>query len=245
MREHVFILAVVVAVGVAVVVAVVGCGGASEGPTEEQPGAGAPKSELPGNITVTPVDSIAVPTNAAPQPGKLTLGEKYPESSKVQPIPTNQLGSAAQSKAIDIESPKETASSLSKVEGEGNLIREKGEYLAGGSPFDGQFVDHHDNGNKSVEGEFVNGKQQGVWTFYHENGNRYRTGNYVDSRANGQWTFWRADGSKWSEQTYANGQLNGFETRWHPNGEKQSESTWQGGKTIETKEWDEQGMPKQ
>ena len=237
MREYVFILAVVVAVA--------GCGGASEMPPEEQSGGGAPKSELPGNITVKPVGSVAAPTNAAPQSGKLSLGVKNTEQPKAQSEPTPLPGTATQPKASDGGDPKEVAASPGKVKGEGNLIKEKGQYLAGGSPFDGQFIDHHDNGNKSVEGEFVTGKQQGVWTFYHENGNRFRTGKYVDGRADGQWTIWRADGSRWSEQTYVNGQLNGIETRWHSNGQKQSEATWQGGKTIEKKEWDEQGAPRQ
>ena len=105
-------------------------------------------------------------------------------------------------------------------------------------------VDHHDNGNKSVEGKFLNGKQEGVWAYYHKNGNRFRTGKYLNGRANGQWVIWRMDGSKWSEKNYVNGQLNGIETRWHPNGQKQSETEWGGGKILSKKEWDESGTSK-
>ena len=218
-----------------------GCGG-GDTPQDESAAADTSKPAQPPNVTVTPVAKVDLAGQKVQKPGKLTLGqqpkERQPEA-KPAPDPTPE----AKPISTGTVAPKEYAAPA-KVEGEGSLTRENGQYLAGGTPFGGQFVDHHDNGNKSVEGEFVNGKQQGAWTFYHENGQRFRTGNYVDGRADGQWIIWREDGSKWSEQTYVNGQLNGVETRWHPNGQKQSEATWQGGKTISKQEWDEQGVPR-
>jgi len=216
----------------------VGCGG-GDAPTAEQASAEAPKPVLPDNITVTPVAEVDSPKGEADPSGKLTLGKAPKENQpEAKPAP------AAKLQGENAVAPKRQATP-NKVEGEGNLSKEDGKFTAGGSPFEGQFVDHHSNGTKSVEGQFVNGKQQGVWTFYHENGKLFRTGIYIDGRADGQWKIWRDDGSKWSEQTYINGQLNGVETRWHPNGRKQSEATWQGGKTIAKQEWDEQGVPKQ
>ncbi|MDP6793950.1 MAG: hypothetical protein QGG00_01035 [Verrucomicrobiota bacterium] len=224
-----------------VVTVLAGCGDASS--EDESAAADAPKPVQPANVTVTPVAKGDSPGQQVQQSGKLTLGQQSKESQpEAKPVPSPKSAVAPQSSGtVD---PKESAAPV-RVEGEGSFTRENGQYLAGGTPFDGQFVDHHDSGNKSVEGTFVDGKQQGVWTYYHENGQRYRTGNYVNGRADGQWVIWREDGSKWSEQTYINGQLNGVETRWHPNGQKQSESTWQGGKTISKQEWDERGMPRQ
>ncbi len=224
----------------AVTMVLAGCGGGDAPPAEQ---AEMPTPALPDNITITPVAEVAPSTGEADEPGKLTLG-KPPK--KIQPgaKPTPKPNPETKPQGGEAVAPKEPVTPV-KVEGESNLTKENGRYTAGGSPFEGQFVDHHDNGTKSVEGEFVNGKQQGIWTFYHENGKLFRTGKYVDGRADGQWAIWRDDGSKWSEQVYTNGQLNGVETRWHPNGQKQSEATWQGGKTIEKQEWDEQGTPRQ
>ena len=234
MKEFLFLLAMAVVL--------VGCGG-GDSPPDQSAAAETPKLALPENVTVTSVAKVDPAGEKVQQPGKLTLGQP---TGEVQPEakPTSAPKPEAKPQGGGTVAPKEPVTAA-KVEGEGSLTRENGQYLAGGTPFDGQFVDHHDNGNKSVEGKFVNGKQQGIWAFYHENGKRFRTGQYVDGRANGQWTIWREDGSKWTEQTYVNGQLNGVETRWHPNGQKQSEATWQGGRTISKQEWDEQGVPRQ
>jgi antitoxin component YwqK of YwqJK toxin-antitoxin module len=218
----------------------VGCGGGDAPPAEQ---AEMPKPTLPDNITITPVAEVAPSTGEADKPGKLTLG-KPPKETLPEVNPTPKPNPETKLQGGEAVAPKESVTTA-KVEGEANLTKENGQYTAGGSPFEGQFVDHHDNGTKSVEGQFANGKQQGVWTFYHENGKLFRTGKYIDGRADGQWAIWRDDGSKWSAQTYINGQLNGVETRWHPNGQKQSEATWQGGKTIAKEEWNEQGVPKQ
>jgi hypothetical protein len=218
----------------------VGCSGGDAPPVEQGE---MPAPALPENITITPVEDTAPSTSEADEPGKLTLG-KPPK--KIQPgvKTTSKPNPETKPQGSEAVAPKE-AVTPAKVQGEGSLTRENGLYTAEGSPFEGQFVDHHDNGTKSVEGQFVNGKQQGIWTFYHENGKLFRTGKYVDGQADGQWAIWRDDGSKWSEQVYTSGQLNGVETRWHPNGQKQSDVTWQGGKRIEKMEWDEQGTPKQ
>ncbi len=234
MKEFLFLLAMAVVL--------VGCGG-GDSPPDQSAAAETSKPALAENVTVTPVAKVDSSKEEAHQQGKLTLGQPPKEiqpEAELAPAPKPAVKPQGGGTVV----PKESVTAA-KVEGEGSLTRENGQYLAGGSPFEGQFIDHHDNGIKSVEGQFVNGKQQGIWTFYHENGNRFRTGQYVDGRADGQWTIWRDDGSKWSGQTYVNGQLNGVETRWHPNGQKQSEANWQGGKTISKQEWDEQGVPRQ
>ncbi|MEC9081309.1 MAG: hypothetical protein VYE44_05985 [Verrucomicrobiota bacterium] len=221
-----------------------GCGSGNTSPSSEQSESKTPKSDLPENITVTPVTKGKLSDQEQLQPGQLKLGQATPKSKrddnsemKLEANSGTRLQEDSSVTAQETESP-------AKLEGEAKLTQKNGQYFSEDSPFDGQFIDHHDNGQKSVEGTFVEGKQQGVWTFYHENGQQFRTGNYVDGRADGQWIIWREDGSKWAEQTYINGQLNGLEKRWHPNGQKQSEATWQGGKTISKSEWDEQGVLK-
>jgi len=163
--------------------------------------------------------------------------------------PTTDIPSSKQG-AISVDTSKPAATYTIKPAQSGEVyadgkLKEEGEaYFLDDSPFNGDFIDHHDNGKKSVEGKFLNGKQEGVWTYFHKNGSRFRTGKYLDGRANGQWVIWRMDGSKWSEKNYVNGQLNGIEIRWHANGKKQSETQWGGGKVLSKKEWDESGVSK-
>jgi len=231
-------------------IVLIGCGGEAPAPsipsTEtnsvEQPTTVGKKNTASGNanISIKPTTQIPVAKpESKPKPTSSQAG-----TLPVTPSTTNNATSTVTPQQTTI-APGIKPAQPDKVEGEGNLTQKNGTFFSGDSQFNGQFVDNHDNGVKSVEGRFENGVQQGEWTFYHENGIKFRTGQYVDGRADGQWTIWREDGSKWSEQTYVNGQLNGLETRWHPNGQKESETTWEGGRTIAKKEWDESGAPKQ
>ena len=230
-------------------IGLMGCGGdapapsapAAETNTVEQPTAVGKTNTTPGNanISIKPTTEIPAATPAVkpkPEPPQAVAPTETPGATN------NATSSGA---ATLTTTTGNGPAKPNKVQGEGNLTKKNGAFFSGDSPFNGQFVDHHDNGVKSVEGRFENGIQQGAWTFYHENGGKFRSGQYVDGRADGQWVIWREDGSKWSEQSYVNGQLNGLETRWHPNGQKESETTWEGGRTIAKKEWDESGAPKQ
>ena len=189
---------------------------------------------------------------SSPVDNQTNITEKTNISSgdiSISVTPTTDISSSKQG-VISVDASKSAATyslkpvQSGKVQSGDKLKEEGGISFLDDSPFNGDFIDHHDNGNKSVEGNFLNGKQEGVWTYFHKNGSRFRTGKYVDGRANGQWVIWRMDGSKWSEKNYDNGQLNGIETRWHANGKKQSETEWGGGKILSKKEWDESGASK-
>ena len=168
------------------------------------------------NISIKPTTEIPAAKPVKPKPSRLR---------QAAPAATPAATNNATSSGAAIRN-HHNRTQPNKVQGEGNLTKKNGAFFSGDSPFNGQFVDHHDNGVKSVEGRFENGIQQGAWTFYHENGSRFRSGQYMSTAAlMASGSFWREDGSKWSEQSYVNGQLNGLETRWHPNGQKQSETT--------------------
>lgn len=230
-------------------IGLVGCGGDASEPSTpttdtnavEQTPAGVNTNAATSdpNISIKPTTEIpAAKPETKPKPKPPQVATPAATPAGTNNAAAAQVNTGSPNKSVQTTQP-------GKVEGEGNLTEKNGAFFSGDSPFNGQFVDRHDNGVKSVEGRFENGIQQGAWTYYHENGSRFRTGQYVDGRADGQWTFWREDGSKWSEQTYVNGQLNGLEMRWHPNGQKKSETTWEGGRTIAKLEWDESGAPKQ
>ena len=226
-----------------------GCGGEAPAPstpttetnTVEQPAATGETNKAPGNANISIKPTTEIPA------AKPAVKPKATPPQAVTPTETPGATNNAASSGVATQTTAtgNDTSQPKKVEGEGNLTKKNGAFFSGDSPFNGLFVDHHENGVKSVEGRFENGIQQGAWTYFHENGSKFRTGQYVDGRADGQWTYWREDGSKWSEQTYVNGQLNGLETRWHVNGQKESETTWEGGRTVAKKEWDESGAPKQ
>tara|TARA_B100001142_G_C14143021_1_gene581407 strand:+ start:277 stop:549 length:273 start_codon:yes stop_codon:yes gene_type:complete len=40
------------------------------------------------------------------------------------------------------------------------------------SPFTGEVFELHNNGNKSIEGNYKNGLMNGIWTYWDENGQK-------------------------------------------------------------------------
>jgi len=94
-----------------------------------------------------------------------------------------------------------------------------------------------------VEGNFLNGKEDGKWTWY-ENGQKVIEENYKDGKRDGKtiewekngqfwseghyndannkdgkWTFWYKNGQKLIEENYKDGVLDGKSTSWHENGQ--------------------------
>lgn len=135
----------------------------------------------------------------------------------------------------------------------------------------------HLNGKVKGKGKGTLDKREGVWEFWHENGQKMMEGAYLDGKKTGMFvTFndkggkvmeemWSADGSKrdsWKVYFYysggkkesegaldANGHKTGPWKHWHANGTKKIEATWEkacaggGGRPFATSytEWDESG----
>lgn len=49
---------------------------------------------------------------------------------------------------------------------------------------------YHDNGTVSQEGNYLNGKLQGVWTSFKEDGSKLVVGEYKNGEKVGKWFFW-------------------------------------------------------
>ena len=128
----------------------------------------------------------------------------------------------------------------------------------------------YENGQKSSEDNYKDGKGDGKWTTWYENGQKWYEG-YIktinDTTAvwNGLKTQWYVNGQKEKEMTfkdekedglrieyYENGQkrLEGyfkdgkqdrFWTFWYENGKKWKEGTFKDGETISHECWDEDG----
>ena len=81
------------------------------------------------------------------------------------------------------------------------------------SPYIGEVFRLHDNGNKSLEGNFKNGLKHGKWIDYRQNG------------------------KKWIEETYKDGKKDGSRNERYENGQMSYERTWKDGKEISFKLW--------
>ncbi|MEX2141108.1 MAG: hypothetical protein WD894_17715 [Pirellulales bacterium] len=58
----------------------------------------------------------------------------------------------------------------------------------------GKFVWWYSNGQKQLEGEYVDGKQQGKFVWWHENGQKQLEGEYENGVQIGKWTRWSTEG---------------------------------------------------
>ena len=77
----------------------------------------------------------------------------------------------------------------------------------------------HENGQKSSEETFKQGKKEGLETSWYSNGQKEREGNYKD------------------------GKKDGPRTRWHENGQVWAEGVYKDGKKISDKYWNSKGEP--
>ena len=74
----------------------------------------------------------------------------------------------------------------------------------------GHYTTYFENGQKRSEGEYVNGKQIGVWNCWYENGAQVNIGNYgEDGLETGEWKFFYPSGKLQQINHFAHGKANG------------------------------------
>ena len=98
------------------------------------------------------------------------------------------------------------------------------------TPYTGKTYALHQNGQKSEEGNYKDGKRDGLWTSWHENGKKKKEGNYKDGKRDGLWTSWYDNEQKKKEGNYKDGTDDGLWTIWHENGQKGFEGNYKDGK---------------
>ena len=110
------------------------------------------------------------------------------------------------------------------------------------TPFTGQLIQYHKNGNKERIVNYKKGWIDGTKTFFDFAGNKKIEENWAQDKKNGIETpWWHGGGHKKSETTYVNGHQQGRETNWHQNGKKKSEGlnglwiTWYDNGQIKSK----------
>jgi antitoxin component YwqK of YwqJK toxin-antitoxin module len=82
----------------------------------------------------------------------------------------------------------------------------------------GHYVAYYENAQKSEEGDYVDGKQDGKWTYWFSNGRVCKEEQHRNGKLDGRWTQYREDGTKEREVGYVAGQREGQWTYYDPTG---------------------------
>ena len=98
--------------------------------------------------------------------------------------------------------------------------------------FTGKYVEYYENGQKSYETNYKNGKQDGLWTGWHENGQKESELNFRNGKKDGLWTEWYKNGQKKSEINFKNEMKNGLSTGWDKEGSVTKTETYKDGKLV-------------
>ena len=100
----------------------------------------------------------------------------------------------------------------------------------------------HENGRKSFEMEYRDGRQAGRASFWHSSGRKALEGEYRDGRRDGQVTTWHQNGQKAQEGQYREGKKHGRFMTWLEDGRVWEEGEYRDGKRHGTFSlWDIQG----
>ena len=107
----------------------------------------------------------------------------------------------------------------------------------------GLFVVWHENGQKEGEGNWKDDKSIGLHVSWYKNEQKESEGNYKDDKPIGLHVSWHENGQKGIEKNYKDGKEEGLETQWHENGQKLAEQNWKDGEKISAKYWNSKGEP--
>jgi len=88
---------------------------------------------------------------------------------------------------------------------------------------------YDEKGALQMEGDYVNGKKQGIWKNYYASGNVYSSGNYENDEAVGQWKYFFEDGSINASGEFVSGKKHGYWSAYSTAGKLKSEITYNGG----------------
>ena len=96
--------------------------------------------------------------------------------------------------------------------------------------YTGKYLCINDNGQKTKEGNYKDGKLDAKWTIWFNNGQKGEEGNYKDGKLDGKWTWWNKKGQKIKQKNYKNGKLDGKLIEWFQfNGEIKREENYKNG----------------
>ena len=82
----------------------------------------------------------------------------------------------------------------------------------------GALVTWHPNGQKSFEGQFVNGEPSGEFKWWYANGQPQIRGMYDNGASVGEWVWWHPNGMKMIQGSYESGKQVGQWSKWETDG---------------------------
>lgn len=181
--------------------------------------AGAPKSAAPATDNATPLAADA-PKPAEPRADKPSAAREAAQVS----------GEVRQVGETHWDNGKLQRREEMKLDDDGEWI------------LDGKVEDFWENGSPKLEMFYKDGLPHGPKTAWFPNGQVYHKGQFVNGREDGVWVTYFADGSKQAELHLNNGAIDGEEIRWHQNGKKAMYGRWVKGKQVGYFTfWDEEG----
>ena len=111
--------------------------------------------------------------------------------------------------------------------------------------YDGKWIEWYENGQKNLEKNYKDGKQDGLENFWYENGQKKYEVNYKNEKLDGLYTSWYPSGKKNTKLIYNDGKLNGPYTLFHENDETKEEGTYKDGELDgKSISWYENGQKK-
>ncbi len=88
------------------------------------------------------------------------------------------------------------------------------------TPYTGKSFTLYDNGQKEFEGNWKDGKLDGLVVTWYENGQKWTESNYKDDKEEGLEVWWHKNGQKWTEENYKDGKpVKGSAKFWNSKGE--------------------------
>jgi len=90
----------------------------------------------------------------------------------------------------------------------------------------------HENGQKEGEGNFKDGKPDGLITRWYENGQKKKEENYKDGNEDGLHTSWYENGQKMEEENYKDGKWHGLQIGWYEDGTEAGRRTFKNGEPV-------------
>ena len=92
-----------------------------------------------------------------------------------------------------------------------------------GEPITGVVKSYYENGNLEAEGNFKDGKQEGLGKSYYDNGNLEAEGNFKDGKLEGLGKEYYENGNLKGEKNFKDGKLEGLSKAYYDNGNLKAE----------------------
>ena len=99
-----------------------------------------------------------------------------------------------------------------------------------------------ENGNKKYEMGYDCGVKEGPRVAWFDDGQPWSTGEFINGKEHGLWSVWYTDGQRAQEFTMVHGAWHGTQTVWYPNGREKMIADWvDGQKQGPLRMWDSEG----